>query len=185
MRNSAVCSGSRALNANDFKSQLERVGRAFNKSYTADTLTVMYRRMKDYPLNVFVQACDDLIAEEKFFPKFREIHGAVSKVMSAKGLKIERQHYEGPKYACDTCEDSGIRLRRYRRDLVRDFYCHCETAKKMTKHDWSSAAWASTIEGHTTADRMTALRKASKLLRSPIVDLATGKPIDLMEEATP
>ncbi len=169
------------MKLNDFEQQLDRVGRSFGKNYTPDTRTVMYRRLKDYPLDVFVQACDDLIAEEKFFPKFREIHGALSKVMAVRGMKLERQHYQGPKFKCESCEDSGIRLRRYRRELIRDFYCHCETAKKMVKRDWSSAEWASTIEGHTTADRMTALRKASKQLRSPVIDMSTGKSIDILK----
>lgn len=177
----------------DFVSQLARLEKAFARPYGHEQSSLMYSRFRDVPLRAMVVAVDDMIIEERFLPKFREMHATIMKVMGARGWKREAKELSlDPKdlFQCHWCEDSGIRLRCYRRDLIRDFYCACATAKSMKQHDWTTqpARSAIIVPDHITnpKDRITfkfnALRAAMAAERSSIVDLATGHRLNVFGE---
>lgn len=152
----------------EFVQQMERMTSAFSaKPLTNDALNIMYRRLKDFPFRVLYDAVDDLIIEEKYCPKFRELHGAMCRIMNARGLKIPSKEIT-VLIECGFCQDTGIRLRTFRRDMAKDFYCDCKAAAALEqKHDWTTGIWNLCVTAPTQKERMSFLQRAERTLKRP------------------
>lgn len=128
----------RKMSESEFAELMGKLETEFQKQYSLDTMGVMWHKLRFFPYEAVSCAVENLVMEEKFFPKYREIHGAIKRVMGSRGWK-ELKKEAVVEFECVYCEDTGIRLRRYRQDMAKDFYCDCETAKNLPKkHEWDT-----------------------------------------------
>jgi hypothetical protein len=144
----------------EFAALLGKLETEFGKQYSRETAGTMFRRLKVYPKRAIDEAIQNLILEEKFFPKYRELHDAVRRVMSSRGWHEIRKESE-EKFKCLRCEDTGIQFRRYRKDLAKDFYCLCQAGQEITHHDWTEGPWSRALLDVGSKAFSTSFRKAA------------------------
>lgn len=174
------------MNWDQFRAQLQRLEEGFGKKYAPEMARIMFRRLYGTSLKVVDQAIENLLIEEKFLPRWNEIQGAVAR--TRRGSSQPPPSQRPAEFKCRVCEDSGIKLRAKRADIAKDFYCFCEAAAGMTKHDWSAPEWRATLTGfenlpskERVSARMKALRRATKSQQFKIVDMASGEVISILE----
>lgn len=134
------------MTPNEFDATVQRLELAFKKKYAAEAKPVMFRRLREFPVKAFSAAVEELILEERFLPPFSKIQEAMRRVSISRSWQTPQTQAPAPVYRCKTCEDSGIKLRRFRADIVRDFYCVCSAADALTRHDWTQDPWRQSIE---------------------------------------
>lgn len=105
----------------DFITELEDT---FGRKYPPRQIQKFFLRANRFAKKVWEKSIDELSTYSKFMPSVVEIQESLWK--SAKELDLyPESHIDPMKHIkCKRCHDSGIVLRKLRRDLVKDFYCN-------------------------------------------------------------
>lgn len=134
------------MNIQEFDSNVLRLENAFKKKYPSEAKTGMYARLRGWPTKAMSVAVEELVLEERFLPPFSKLYATMKHVCLARAWATPETQRPTPPPNCRRCEDTGIKLRRNRVDLLADFYCDCPASKSIPHYDWSTGSWRLAIE---------------------------------------
>lgn len=170
----------------EFDQQAQRLEANFKggKKYSIDAKEIMWGRLKLFPVEAMKRATENMIAEEKYLPHYNEIHGALRRVMAGSShLKmIEDLRGRAKRIKCGYCEDTGIRLRKFRKDVAKDFYCACAAANELKgKVEWDTPEWRQVLMT-PAPQRLKAFRDECTRQNIGGLSVKATKPLPTLEE---
>lgn len=144
------------MTRDEFRHQTKKLEAHFKWNYSSEALELMYSRLKHYTQDALQDAVHKLMEEEEKLPLIPKVTAALRSIAS----QPKHKKVSPVVVNCPLCEDTGIRLRRYRKDFAKDFYCVCLAADAIEpKHDWTAEPWASLLAMPPGAKRLEAIRQ--------------------------
>ncbi len=115
-----------------FMGFLAELETTFGRKYPDRQKQKFYHRVKHFPLKVWEKAIDDLETFSKALPGMGDVVEMLWKCAKALGIFPETKIDHDALAHCKRCMDSGVTLKRFRHDPIKDFYC--DACNKIELH---------------------------------------------------